>query len=276
MFTLESRGRVLHAGKPLVMGILNCTDDSFYAESRSLDPLILHEKIDGMVQAGVDIIDIGGQSTKPGTVQIPEEEEIIRITPAIQYIAEKHPLLWMSIDTTRSSVAKHAVEKGVHVVNDISAGNMDENMIKTVAKLRVPFVCMHMQGTPETMQDHPHYTDLVAEVLLFFDKKTKECHAKGIKQVILDPGFGFGKTLDHNYMLTKELHQIVSLGYPVLVGYSRKSMVYKMLECSPQEALNGTTVLNTHALFNGAGILRVHDVKEAKEAVNIFIKIQQA
>ncbi len=231
---------------------------------------VIRKKIDEMVGLGVDILDIGGQSTKPGSLQIEAQLEMDRVAPAIAYAAQAHPQTWISVDTTRASVLRVAVEQGALIANDISAGNMDPFMLQTVADLAVPYICMHMQGTPETMQQDPRYGDVTQEVVDFFRQKIHSCHALGIREIILDPGFGFGKTMAHNYQLIRELERIVELGYPTLVGVSRKSMIYKLLSVTPEEALNGTTVLNTVALMKGASILRVHDVREALEVVKIL------
>lgn len=276
MITLNSRGRQLRSEKPLVMGIINCTDDSFYEASRVSDTALLFKKIDEMVSMGVDIIDIGGQSTKPGSVQVSTEVELNRIAPAVEYLNSTHPSTWVSIDTVRSEIAVYAVEHGAHIVNDVSGGEMDQKMITAVADLDVPYVCTHMQGKPDNMQQNPVYEDVLHEVVAFFKNKVNECQKAGIKQIIIDPGFGFGKTITHNYTLVNKLETLVELGLPVLVGFSRKSMIYNLLKVSPNEALNGTTVLNTVAMLKGASLIRVHDVKEAREAVEIVGAIIRA
>lgn len=273
MFTLNSNGKQLNIDTPLVMGVLNCTDDSFFQGSRSLQLTELQTKIDQMVADGVDIIDVGGQSTRPGAVQIETEIEIERVNGALNYIKSAYPEKWISIDTTQSEVASFAVQHGADIVNDISAGNMDKKMLSTVANLKAPYICMHMQGRPETMQIAPKYDDVTKEVLSFFENKIIEMRQSGIKEIILDPGFGFGKTNEHNYQLMHELEKFHQLNLPILVGISRKSMIYKLLGSSPEEALNGTTSLNTVALMKGAHILRVHDVKAAREVVQIFKKL---
>ena len=255
------------------MGVLNCTDDSFFEDSRSMQLTELQIKIDRMVADGVDIIDIGGQSTRPGAVQIEAEQEILRVKDVLNYIKSVYPNQWISIDTTRSEVASFAVQHGAAIVNDISAGNMDESMISTVSTLGVPYICMHMQGRPETMQTAPKYENVTKEVISFFKEKVDQMRQAGIKEMILDPGFGFGKTIEHNYQLMNNLEMFHQLNLPLLVGISRKSMIYKLLESSPEEALNGTTSLNTVALMKGAHILRVHDVKAAREVVQIFKKL---
>jgi dihydropteroate synthase len=276
MIELNSRGRNFKSNKPLVMGVLNCTADSFYEASRtSLYPAII-KRIDDLIGAGADIIDIGGKSTKPGSIDISAAEEINRIKSAINYLVNHETRVWSSIDTTSAEVARYAVENGIDIVNDVSGGNMDLEMIPTVASLGVPFICTHMQGTPETMQENPQYDDVTEELIRFFVDKIEACQLAGIKDIILDPGFGFGKTLDHNYALVGQLEKIIALGQPVLAGFSRKSMIYKLLNITPDEALNGTTVLNTVALMKGASMLRVHDVKEAIETVKIIEQIKKA
>lgn len=258
------------------MGILNCTEDSFYEASRTaLSPAIC-KRIDDLIVAGVHIIDIGGKSTKPGSVDISTDEEIERISTAVNYLVNHETRVWSSIDTTNAEVARYAIENGIDIVNDISGGNMDLQMIPTVASLGVPFICTHMQGTPETMQENPQYEDVTVDLIRFFKQKIEACQHAGIRDIILDPGFGFGKTLEHNYALVKELEKIVALGQPVLAGFSRKSMIYKLLQVTPNEALNGTTVLNTVALMKGAMMLRVHDAREAIETVKIIEQIKKA
>ena len=273
MFTLNSKTKQLNIDKPLVMGVLNCTDDSFYEGSRSLDVAKLEQRIERMIAEGADIIDVGGQSTRPGAVQIDTEEEIQRIRGALSYLKAVHPNQWISIDTTSAKVAQFAVAHGADMINDISAGNMDENMISTVSALHVPYVCMHMQGTPKNMQIAPQYDNVTHDVISFFTGKLTQLTNAGIKQVVIDPGFGFGKTIDHNFQLMNELESFHQFNLPLLVGISRKSMIYKVLGSSPEDALNGTTVLNTIALQKGAHILRVHDVKEAKEAIILLNRL---
>jgi len=276
MIELNSKGRTLKSDKPLVMGVLNCTEDSFYEASRtSLYPAICR-RIDDLINAGVDIIDIGGKSTKPGSAAITSSLEIERISAAILYMVSHKKRVWSSIDTTSAEVAQYAVENGIDIVNDVSGGNMDVQMISTVASLEVPFICTHMQGTPATMQENPQYEDVTKDLIAFFKGKIETCQRAGIKEIILDPGFGFGKTIEHNYALVSELEKIVALGLPVLAGFSRKSMIYKLLDTTPEGALNGTTVLNTVALMKGASMLRVHDAKEAIEVVRIMEQIKKA
>ena len=229
-----------------------------------------------MINSGAGILDIGGISTKPGSNPISIEEEIDRVLPAIESIHSVFPEMVLSIDTHSSKVAKEAVKAGASIINDISAGNLDEQMIETVASLQVPYIIMHMQGVPSEMQKNPVYKEVVKEVLDFFILKIESCSKAGIKDLIIDPGFGFGKTIEHNFQLLKELSALTILNKPILVGLSRKSIIYKTLNVAAIEALNGTTVLNTIALLNGARILRVHDVKEATEAVRLFNAYKKA
>lgn len=266
MFTLNCKGKILTTEKPLVMGIINVTPDSFY-KGHLNDGIEGILKIAGkMIADGADMLDIGGQSTKPGSKRISAKEEIERVIPVIRLIRQEFNEIILSVDSFYSLVAEKAVAEGVNIVNDISAGEFDNKMIDTVAALQVPYICMHMKGDPETMQQHIHYENVVKEVLDFFIRKTNECKKAGINDIIIDPGFGFGKTIGHNFDLLKNLSVFKMLNYPLMAGLSRKSTIYKTLNISADEALNGTTVLNTLALNNGADILRVHDVKEAKEA----------
>lgn len=258
------------------MGVINVTDDSFYADSRSRE---LHDAViraEDLLAAGAAILDIGAQSTRPGAPEVGAAEEAARLIPAIHAILYKFPEAVISIDTYHASVAEKCILAGAAIVNDISAGDMDPEMIPTVAALRAPYIAMHMQGTPATMQKNPQYEDVVQEVLDYFIQKTEACRAAGIHDIILDPGFGFGKTLAHNYQLLRGMEMLHIVGAPVLAGVSRKSMVYKLLGTSAAEALNGTTVLHTAALERGASILRVHDVKEAVEAVRIVSFMESA
>jgi len=269
MFTLNCNGRLLAAQHPLVMGIINCTPDSFYDGSRFNDRDVIISQAEKMLNDGADIIDIGGQSTRPGAKQVSITEELNRVIPAIEAVRTYFPGSFISIDTYNSRVAREAIAMGASMVNDISAGNADGDMISRVASMNIPYVCMHMKGKPETMQKNATYENLHKELLDFFVAKKIECRAAGIKDVIIDPGFGFGKTIQHNFQLLSHLEIFMILDCPILVGLSRKSSIYKTLEIPVQEALNGTTVLNTIALLKGASILRVHDVKEAKEAVQL-------
>lgn len=270
MLQINCKGRLLSSEIPVIMGILNVTPDSFYTKGRA-NSLQEHIETAGkMLEAGAKILDIGGLSTRPGAAEITASEEMERVVPVIESIKKHFPNSFISNDTYRSAVARQAVEAGADIVNDISAGNMDTEMITEVAKWNVPYIAMHMQGTPQTMQHEPAYQNIVKEVLDFFIQKIKECEAAGIKDIILDPGFGFGKTRAHNYQLLKGMQLFQMLNYTVLSGFSRKSMIYKLLGTNAENALNGTTALNMLALTQKAAILRVHDVKEAMECVQIF------
>ena len=270
MFTLNCKGRLLVVDKPLVMGIINATPDSFYEGSRFAGAGNILQQAEKMLNEGADILDIGGQSTRPGSEFISEEEELKRVLPAIEAINKKFPEVYISIDSFYSKVVKEAVEAGACIVNDISAGRMDNKMIETVAALQVPYVLMHMKGTPQTMQTQAVYENVTLEVPGYLIIKTNELKLAGINDVIIDPGFGFGKTIEHNFELLKNLSVFKMIDKPILLGISRKSMIYKTLGVTAAEALNGTSVLNTIGLMNGASILRVHDVKEAKETITLF------
>ena len=269
MFTLNCKGRLLVIDSPIVMGIINTTPDSFYSGSRKSTVDEALQTAEQMMKDGATILDIGGQSTRPGSEQMGTDEELKRVIPVIEAINKNFPQSFISIDTYHSSVAKYSVEAGASIVNDISGGLMDKNMLATVASLHVPFVCMHMKGTPENMQQNPVYENITREVLDFFIHQTEKCKIAGIHDVILDPGFGFGKTIEHNFTLLKELNIFKMLQKPLLLGISRKSTIYKTLNISAEESLNGTTVLNTIGLLNGANILRVHDIKEAIETIKL-------
>jgi dihydropteroate synthase len=270
MFTLNCKGKMLFVEKPLVMGILNINDDSFYKGNRSQNMDVILKKAEQMIEEGADILDIGGQSTRPESIRISEAEELQRSLPVIEMMIKKSFKVLLSIDTYYATVAKEAVHAGAAIVNDISAGEMDKTMLNTVGLLNVPYICMHMKGVPETMHLNIHYENVITEVLDFFIKKTAECNEAGIKDIIIDPGFGFGKNIHHNFQLLKNLQLFRILGKPIMAGLSRKSSIYKTLHTTAEDSLNGTTVLNTIALQNGASILRVHDVKEAKEAITLF------
>ena len=270
MLTLNCKGKIISLERPLVMGIINATPDSFFEGhlNDSNDNII--KRVGQMIADGADMIDIGGQSTKPGSERVELEEEIKRVIPYIEMIHQHFPDCIISIDTYFSKVAQLAVESGASIVNDISAGNFDKDMIEIVGKLKVPYICMHMQGSPETMQKNPQYQNITKEVIDFFIEKNQQCKKANIQDIIIDPGFGFGKTIEHNFTLLREMESLKMLNLPILAGLSRKGMIYKSLNASANEALNGTSVLNTLALNNGASILRVHDVKEAKEAITLF------
>ena len=270
MFTLNCKGRLLVVDKPQVMGIINCTPDSFYEGSRFLKKDEALRQAEKMLTEGATILDVGAQSTRPGSPRIGAEEELKRVIDIIESIHAHFPEAILSIDTYFSQVAADAVQAGASIINDISAGSMDEAMLTIAAKLKTPYICMHMKGEPATMQQDPHYGDITKEVLEFFIQKLHQCRQAGIEDVIIDPGFGFGKTIQHNFRLLKELATFQILKKPLLLGLSRKSTIYRTLGVTVDDALNGTTVLNTIGLMNGAHILRVHDVKEAMETINLF------
>lgn len=264
-----------HNSPPLIMGILNVTPDSFFDGGKFTSEIQWLEHTQQMIDEGADIIDIGAYSTRPGASNVSEKEEKERLVKVIKSVRKQFPEILISADTFRASIAIKAIESGANIINDISGGTMDDMMFSTIAKLRVPYVLMHIQGTPETMQEKPQYINVTDEVFAFFTSKLKELKDLGVSKVILDPGFGFGKTLENNYALLENLEKFNSIGSPVLVGFSRKSMVCKLLKVKPEEALNGTSVLNTISLEKGVKILRVHDVKEAKEAVMIVEYIKK-
>lgn len=270
MYTLNCKGKLLTLEKPIVMGIINVTPDSFYTGSRqqTIDSLLKHAE--KMLQEGAVILDIGGQSTRPGAEQINIEEEKKRVLPAIEALYRHFSNAILSIDTYRADIAKEAVDAGASLVNDISGGTMNETMLTTVATLKIPFICTHMKGIPSTMQQKPMYKDVIKEVLAYFIEKIATCRKAGIHDVIIDPGLGFGKTIQHNFTLLKNLSIFKMLQKPILIGVSRKSAIYKTLGITADEALNGSTVLHTIGLSNGASILRAHDVKEAMETIKLL------
>lgn len=258
----------------LVMGILNVTPDSFFDGGKYTEEKQWLDQVSLMVTAGADMIDIGAYSTRPGAEDVSVEVESERLIKVIRSVRKAYPDLLISADTFRSKVAKDAVAAGANIINDISGGTLDSEMFTVIADLNVPYILMHIQGSPQNMQDNPKYTNVVEEVYAYFENKLNQLSALGIKQVIIDPGFGFGKALEHNYDLLKNMDRFCTFGLPVLAGVSRKSMINKLLNISSKDSLNGTSILNTIALQKGAALLRVHDVKEAKEAVAIveFIK----
>ena len=270
MFSLNCKGRLITLSRPMVMGIINVTPDSFFKNSRKGNDSEILSAAEKMIRDGAAFLDIGGQSTRPGSDRVTAQEELKRVLPAIETLHRQFPETIISVDTYYGVVAKEAIETGAHIVNDISAGSMDAQMIHTVAALRAPYICMHMRGEPGTMQQMAHYDHVTREVLDFFITKTDELKKAGIIDVLIDPGFGFGKTAEHNFRLLKELNAFRMLEKPIVAGLSRKSTVYKTLGIQVEEALNGTTVLQTLALLNGANILRVHDVKEAVEIVKLL------
>ncbi len=270
MITLNLRGRLLELREPQIMGILNVTPDSFFSESRTPDEEHIAQRVKQMMNDGADMIDIGGYSSRPGANDVSTEEEMNRLRRGLRIIRKLYPDVPVSVDTFRADVARMCIEEeGADIINDISGGMMDRQMFRTVAQLHVPYIMMHMQGTPDSMQLAPHYDNLRQEVMLYFAERIDRLCQMGAKDIIVDPGFGFGKTMEHNYELMAHLEDFHVFGLPLLVGISRKSMIYKLLGGTPQTSLNGTTVLNTIALTKGAHILRVHDVKEAVEAKRI-------
>lgn len=267
---INVNGKLIDLSRPQVMGILNVTPDSFYAGSRQQTEQDITRRACQIIEEGASIIDIGAYSSRPNAEHITPEEEMRRLRTGLEIIRRDYPDSVLSVDTFRADVARMCVEEyGVAIINDIAAGEMDKHMFETVARLGVPYIIMHMQGTPQNMQLHPHYENLLKEVFFYFSEKVQKLRDLGIKDIVLDPGFGFGKTLEHNYQLMNHLEEFRIFELPLLVGVSRKSMIYKLLGGTPDNALNGTTVLNTVSLMKGADILRVHDVKAAVEAVRI-------
>ena len=268
--SLRIGGNLHFIEKPWVMGVLNLTSDSFFAGSRLENMVAADQKAQQMINEGANILDLGAQSTRPGSTRHSAEEELEKLLPVIDKLKRNFPEVILSVDTYHSKVAKKCVEAGAGMINDISGGEMDPEMIPAVAGLHVPYICMHMKGVPETMQKHAQYQDIVRELLDFFIMKIEECKTAGIIDMLIDPGFGFGKRSIHNFTLLKNLSLFRILNKPIVAGLSRKSTIYKTLHVSPEDSLNGTTVLNTVALLNGASVLRVHDVKEAKQAVMLI------
>ena len=267
--TLNCNGKLVDVSSPKVMGILNITPDSFFDGGKYNNETDILQQVEKMLSEGATFIDVGAYSSRPGATHISETEEVQRIIPIIELLVENFPEIIISVDTFRSNVAEKSVEAGAAIINDISGGKMDDNMFKTVAKLQVPYIMMHMLGTPQNMQQNPVYEDVTKEVISFFAAQISKLKQLKLNDIIIDVGFGFGKTIEHNYQLLKDLALFKNLGAPILAGISRKSMLYKPLEITPQLALNATTSANTIALLNGANILRVHDVKEAMEAIKI-------
>lgn len=274
--TLNLRGRLLELREPQIMGILNVTPDSIYSDSRTPDEAHITERVRQMMDEGADMIDIGGYSSRPGADDVTPEEEMDRLRRGLRIVRKLYPEVPVSVDTFRADVARMCIEEeGADIINDISGGMMDRQMFRTVARLGVPYILMHMQGTPDTMQVAPHYDNLRREVMLYFAERIDRLCQMGAKDIIVDPGFGFGKTLEHNYELMNHLEDFAVFNLPLLVGISRKSMIYKLTGGTPQTSLNGTTVLNTISLVKGAHILRVHDVKAAAEAKQIYMAMKR-
>lgn len=274
--TLNIRGTLTSLSTPLVMGILNITPDSFYADSRKQTEAAIDERIWEILSEGGDMIDVGGYSSRPDADEVAAEEEMRRLEVALHILYSHYPDIPVSVDTFRADIARRCVEEyGVAMVNDISGGEMDPRMFPTVADLKVPYIMMHMRGTPQTMRQHTDYADMMGEILLYFAGKVRQLRLMGVNDIILDPGFGFSKTVEQNYRLMAHLGEFAAFELPLLVGISRKSMIYKFLGGTPADSLNGTAVLNTYALLNGANILRVHDVREAVEAVRIVRELNK-
>ena len=271
---INCNGNLIDLSTPKVMGILNVTPNSFYDGGKHKEINSIIHQVDKMLSEGADFIDIGAYSSKPSAEFVSEEEEIKRLVPIVKSLVETFPNIVLSVDTFRAQVAKASVENGVAMVNDIAAGLLDDKMLETVAELKVPYIMMHMRGNPQTMQSLTDYKDIVKEMIFYFSERIQKARSFGISDIIIDPGFGFAKTLEQNYEVLHKMELFEILELPILVGVSRKSMIYKVLESSPQEALNGTSVLNTIALQKGAKILRVHDVKEAVECIKLVSKLK--
>ena len=272
---INANGKLMDLSEPQVMGILNVTPDSFYAGSRGVTNGYILDRCQQILDEGASIIDIGAYSSRPNAQHISAEEEMSRLRTGLELIRKNHPEAIVSVDTFRADIARMCVEEyGVAIINDISAGNMDEQMFSTIARLGVPYIIMHMKGTPQNMQENPQYDHFLKEIFYYFSEEVQKLRDLGAKDIIIDPGFGFGKTIEHNYELMNHLEEFHLFELPILVGISRKSMIYKLLGSNPEEALNGTTALNTVALTKGAHILRVHDVKEAVECVKIVQKMK--
>ena len=271
--TINCKGQLIDLSSPKVMGILNCTPDSFYDGGKYKSENDVLNQVEKMLEDGATFIDIGAYSSKPNAVFVSEKEEENRLLPIIDLVLKNFPQTIISVDTFRSEIAKKAIENGVAIVNDISAGTLDSQMMSVVAKLQVPYIMMHMKGTPQTMQSLAQYENIVKEMMFYFSEKVSEARSFGINDIIVDPGFGFAKTLEQNFEIMQKLELFQMLDLPILVGISRKSMIYKTLETNPENSLNGTTFLNAIALQKGAKILRVHDVKEAVECVKLYHKL---
>lgn len=272
--TLNVEGQIIDLAQPKVMGILNLTPDSFYQGSRTQSDKELLSVAETMLADGADFLDLGAYSTRPGATDISPTEEEERLLPAVKSLKREFPKAVLSIDTFRASVAEKAINEGAHIINDVSGGTLDDKMFETIGELKVPYILMHLKGNPKTMNTLNQYDNMVQEILTYLSERINHLKRLGVKDIIVDPGFGFAKDVDQNYHLINQLQEFKILECPVLVGLSRKSMVWKTLEVTADEALNGTTVLNTVALQNGANILRVHDVKKAKECITIFKKLR--
>ena len=273
--TINCNGKIINLSEPIVMGILNITPDSFYKESRYNSEKQILARTKQIIEEGGKIIDIGAYSSRPGAADISQEEELKRLKFALEIINKNFNDIIISIDTFRSEIARQMVEKyGVSIINDISAGAFDKKMFQTIADLNIPYIMMHIKGNPRNMQENPTYKNLTKEIILYFTEKIQKLKLLGVKDIIIDPGFGFGKTIEHNYEILNNLKKFLIFDFPLLIGLSRKSMIYKVLDTTPEKSLIGTTVLNTYGILNGANILRVHDVKETIETIKLLKKLK--
>ncbi|MGB5482703.1 MAG: dihydropteroate synthase [Eudoraea sp.] len=273
--TINCKGTLIDLKKPKVMGVLNITPDSFYDGGKYKDEVSILKQVEKLLDAGATFVDVGAYSSKPGATNISEEEELKRILPVVNLLITNFPDIYLSIDTFRSVVARRCLENGAAMINDISAGNMDDKMMQTISEFKVPYVMMHMKGNPQNMSQQSNYSNLLEEILYYFSEKVAAAKSYGINDIILDPGFGFAKNTFQNFSLLQHLNLFKTFELPILVGLSRKSMIYKTLGTNPDQALNGTTALNTYALTKGANILRVHDVKEAVECIELLEALKQ-
>ena len=267
--TIKNTSNLIDFSTPCVMGVLNLTEDSFFDGGKYISRIQIQNRVKKIYLEGAKIIDIGACSSKPGSKPIEENKEIDKLLEAIKIIKETSPNLIISVDTFRANVARECIKHGAHIINDISAGELDSKMLETIVELNVPYVMMHMQGKPLDMQENPQYANIIDEIIKFFEKKILLLNEKGFKKIIIDPGLGFGKNIQHNYQIVNNIEEFHTLGYPLLIGASRKSMIYKLLDISAVEALNGTTIINTIALLKKTSILRVHDIKEAVECIKL-------
>lgn len=267
--TIKNTSNLIDFSTPCVMGVLNLTEDSFFDGGKYISRIQIQNRVKEIYLEGAKIIDIGACSSKPGSKPIEENKEIDKLLEAIKIIKETSPNLIISVDTFRANVARECINHGAHIINDISAGELDSKMLETIVELNVPYVMMHMQGKPLDMQKNPQYENIIDEIIKFFEKKILLLNEKGFKKIIIDPGLGFGKNIQHNYQIVNNIEEFHTLGYPLLIGASRKSMIYKLLDISAVEALNGTTIINTIALLKKTSILRVHDIKEAVECIKL-------
>ena len=267
--TIKNTSNLIDFSTPCVMGVLNLTEDSFFDGGKYISRIQIQNRVKEIYLEGAKIIDIGACSSKPGSKPIEENKEIDKLLEAIKIIKETSPNLIISVDTFRANVARECIKHGAHIINDISAGELDSKMLETIVELNVPYVMMHMQGKPLDMQKNPQYANIIDEIIKFFEKKILLLNEKGFKKIIIDPGLGFGKNIQHNYQIVNNIEEFHTLGYPLLIGASRKSMIYNLLDISAVEALNGTTIINTIALLKKTSILRVHDIKEAVECIKL-------